>query len=284
MTDRAELRVVEPARQPLSVAEFASLAGELVRHVDQGRFLPALGELLGQVVAFDNFIVYRYREGCAAELIHTNLDPAKLQADMAAYNQGLYLLDPFHIAATSARRRGVLRMEDVAPEAFLESEYYRMFYKDVDVLDEVRFLIEINGEELVHVLLERQGSSPRYASQELAALRSLEGFVESFVERHWQWRNMGASVNSAARAPLAFGVRNVIRNLKHKALTAREIDIVELTIKGHSSKSIAHELGISDGTVINHKRNIYGKLEISSQAQLFHLFLRALYGSGLSEP
>jgi DNA-binding CsgD family transcriptional regulator len=191
-------------------------------------------------------------------------------------------LDPFYIAATSGRRRGVLRMDEIAPEAFTESDYYGMFYKNVNVVDEVRFVIEMNGEELVHVFLEREAPHPRYSSEELQTLRMLENFVTSFVERHWEWRTMSASVSGDTRAPLAFGLRNVIGNLKRRALTAREIDIVELTVKGHSGKSIAHELGISEGTVLNHKRNIYAKLEISSQSQLFHLFLQALYGGPLT--
>src|ERR1700744_2241613 len=52
---------------------------------------------------------------------------------MAAYISGLYLLDPFYISATSGRRRGVLRMDEIAPEAFTESGYYGMFYKNVNV-------------------------------------------------------------------------------------------------------------------------------------------------------
>jgi DNA-binding CsgD family transcriptional regulator len=267
----------------LSVEVLADLASELLRHVEQSDFLAVLGKFFEHTLSFDNFIVYRYQDRCAAELLYTNLNFSTLKSSMAPYISGLYLLDPFYIAATSGRRRGVLRMDEIAPEAFTESEYYGMFYKNVNVVDEVRFVIEMNGEELVHVFLEREAPHPRYSSEELQTLRMLENFVTSFVERHWEWRNMSASVSTDTRAPLAFGLRNVIGNLKRRALTAREIDIVELTVKGHSGKSIAHELGISEGTVLNHKRNIYAKLEISSQSQLFHLFLQALYGSPLAE-
>ncbi len=273
-----------PPKQPLtasvlSVSSFADLTAELLRNIDQPAFLCLLGTFFERILRFDNYIVYRYQEGCAAELIHTNLDFAALRSSMAPYISGLYLLDPFYITATAGRRRGVLRMQDIAPAAFTESDYFGMFYKNVNVVDEVRFVVELHGEELIHVFLERAIPSPRYEDEDLETLRGLENFVNSFIERHWEWRNMSESVRGAARAPLAFGLRNVIGNLKRKALTAREIDIVELTIKGHSAKSIAHELDISEGTVINHKRNIYGKLEISSQSQLFHLFLQALYSN-----
>jgi DNA-binding CsgD family transcriptional regulator len=260
-----------------SITQFADLASELLRHIEQPDFLLVLGQCFEQLLDFDNYIVYSYRQGCAAELIHTNLDINRLRQSMAPYISGLYLIDPFYIAATSGRQRGVLRMEEIAPEAFAESDYYGMFYKNVNVIDEVRFVIEKHGAELIHVFLERESSHPRYTEDELNMLRGLDNFVTGFVERHWEWRAMSASVRGESRAPLAFGLRTVIGNLKNKALTAREIDIVELAVKGHSAKSTAHELKISEGTVINHKRNIYGKLDIGSQSQLFHLFLQALY-------
>jgi DNA-binding CsgD family transcriptional regulator len=47
-------------------------------------------------------------------------------------------------------------------------------------------------------------------------------------------------------------------------------------LKGHSAKSMARTLDIEEGTVTNHKRNLYAKLGIHSQAQLFDRFLRTL--------
>jgi DNA-binding CsgD family transcriptional regulator len=264
-----------------SAARLADLAGELVRHIDQEDFFTALAEFFRHVIDIDNFIVYRFRERFPAELIGTNLNFETLKQRMAPYINGLYLLDPFYIAATSGRCRGVVRMEDIAPGAFSESDYFGMFYKDVNVIDEVRFLVEFHGDELIHVFLEREAPHARFTDSELQRLRDVENLVTGMVEQHWKWRAMSASLRSDSRAPLNFGLRNVISSLKQKALTAREIDIAELTFKGHSAKSIAYELGISEGTVISHKRHIYEKLEISSQSQFFHLLLEALYGSSI---
>ena len=57
-----------------------------------------------------------------------------------------------------------------------------------------------------------------------------------------------------------------------------EAEVIGLSLRGHSSKLIASRLGISEGTVTNHKRNVYEKLGIHSQSQLFSLFLEALTG------
>lgn len=267
-----------PAPIAADAADLAVLAAEAVRQIDQAGFLSALRTALASVVSFKNFIVFHYQENCAAALVETNLDPAKLSKDMAAYVAGLYQLDPLYIAAAHGGRRGLLTLREVAPEGFEESDYYRMHYQNVGVLDEAHFVVQVGIDQLVHVFLEREPPQEAYSSLDLQRLRQLAPLVEASLEKHWAWRTMSQSVHTATRAPLGYGVRNVIESLGDGALTAREVDIVELSIKGHSSKSVAHHLTISEGTVINHKRNVYSKLGISSQSQLFHAFLQALYG------
>ena len=59
-------------------------------------------------------------------------------------------------------------------------------------------------------------------------------------------------------------------------LTPRETQVVAQVLEGHSSDSIAKDLGISVGTVRIHRRNIYAKLQISSQQELFSIFLKKI--------
>nr|WP_246739578.1 helix-turn-helix transcriptional regulator [Martelella sp. HB161492] len=56
-------------------------------------------------------------------------------------------------------------------------------------------------------------------------------------------------------------------------LTGREREIAALILKGHSTGSIALTTGITAGTVKIHRKNLYRKLGISSQGELYHLFL-----------
>ena len=52
------------------------------------------------------------------------------------------------------------------------------------------------------------------------------------------------------------------------ALTAREGDVARLVAIGRRNKEIAHELGVSEGTVKMHLHNLYQKLEIGSRTEL----------------
>jgi DNA-binding CsgD family transcriptional regulator len=266
-------------RPELTVRILADLFSRLFLQVNDKRFLAFLGESLAALVDFDNYIVFSYRDGHAAELVYTNLDHALLRQSMRSYINGLYLVDPFYTAATDGGRRGLTRMQEIAPETFTESDYFKMFYKNVNVIDEARFIVERSGQALIHLFLERETPNPVYSGKELEVFRSIQNLVDALIQQHWAWREMSASIATDERIPLTLGLRTVIGNMRQRALTAREIDIVELSLKGHAAKSIAQELGISEGTVINHKRNIYSKLDINSQSQLFHLFLQSLYES-----
>jgi DNA-binding NarL/FixJ family response regulator len=49
-----------------------------------------------------------------------------------------------------------------------------------------------------------------------------------------------------------------------------------LLLRGHSTKSIARALRIAPGTVMVHKRNLFAKLGITSQFELFSRFIDEL--------
>lgn len=59
-------------------------------------------------------------------------------------------------------------------------------------------------------------------------------------------------------------------------LTPREAEIVSLTLRGFPVAEIAARLGISRGTVKNHRLAIYRKLDITTERELFGAFLSAL--------
>lgn len=103
-------------------------------------------------------------------------------------------------------------------------------------------------------------------------MAQLAPVVDSFIRARSRIDSVPAA--KAGLAPFALDAR--IRQLGDGVLTAREGEVVALILKGHSARSIGHILGIEEGTLTNHKRNIYAKLAIRSQAQLFDRFLRSL--------
>jgi DNA-binding CsgD family transcriptional regulator len=52
-------------------------------------------------------------------------------------------------------------------------------------------------------------------------------------------------------------------------LSKRERDVVHLILAGHPTAGIARKLQLAPGTVKNHRRNIYDKLDITTERELF---------------
>jgi DNA-binding NarL/FixJ family response regulator len=65
---------------------------------------------------------------------------------------------------------------------------------------------------------------------------------------------------------------------KRHGLTPREASIVSLVLRGYTNAVIARELKISPGTVRNHRHRLYYKLDVTTERELFYLFLRMLTG------
>nr|WP_317615740.1 LuxR C-terminal-related transcriptional regulator [Pseudomonas putida] len=56
-------------------------------------------------------------------------------------------------------------------------------------------------------------------------------------------------------------------------LTETQRHVAKLILQGHSSQSISRALGISEGTVKVHRHNIWQRLGIAGNAELFRLFI-----------
>jgi len=268
----------QDGRHDVDVSRVARFGAELVEATQSDRLLHALLEGLTSFVTFDNLIVFAYRHGYAADLVFTSLDLAYLRAQMLPYTNGLYLLDPFYIADTSLGKRGLLQLDKVAPEAFHETEFFLTFYEAVGVLDELHIVTSVGDNRSVHVFIEREQPNPRFDVAEIALLTALEPMVSAAIRQHWSWRDRSLASAQASPIQSAGGIEGVIRNMRRGQLTPREVEVIGLLLRGHASKVIAHHLGISEGTVTNHKRNVYEKLGIHSQTQLFSMFLKTLSG------
>ncbi len=56
-------------------------------------------------------------------------------------------------------------------------------------------------------------------------------------------------------------------------ISERERQVAWLILRGNTTPEVAQELGITSGTVKNHRKRLYAKLNINSQAELFRQFM-----------
>jgi len=80
------------------------------------------------------------------------------------------------------------------------------------------------------------------------------------------------AIETVGLAPLRPAARDIVARFAPE-LTPREREIVQLVVEGHPSVTIAKRLGIGRGTVKNHRRRLYDKLDITTERELFLLYV-----------
>lgn len=229
----------------------------------------ALVAMMESLIAFDYCVIFAYRGAERPIDLYSTFEGVDYEVFVSMYQDGPYLLDPFFSAA-SLPRPGVWRMRALAPDRFFASEYYRSYYVQTGLAEEVGFFVPAGeGVTVVLSLMRREGSGA-FRDADYALMRKTEPLVAAMVRK--VWGQLGARFDHPSR------VLTEDRHPEAKArisdrLTLRESAIIELVLQGHSSESIGLRLGVATGTVKVHRRNIYRKLGISSQAQLMSLYL-----------
>ena len=93
------------------------------------------------------------------------------------------------------------------------------------------------------------------------------------------------TIESCATAPLQLTLEGGLETFRHRwGLTKREADIVRLILVGYPNAYIACSLGIGAGTVRNHRYRLYYKLDITSERELFSMFLSQIIGKEIAAP
>ena len=67
------------------------------------------------------------------------------------------------------------------------------------------------------------------------------------------------------------------KDMKNNTLTPREIEVVNLLIKGYHNPKISELLCISENTTKAHLSSIYEKLQVTNRIQAIIKFLRYIY-------
>ncbi|MFN1143828.1 response regulator transcription factor [Serratia quinivorans] len=230
--------------------------------VATARFYPSLLAWLEGFFAFDNAIVYAFERGQAPRcLIKTEKENS--DAVNQLYQQGAYLQDPFYQALNGGGCGEVLTLRQLAPCGFYHTDYYRNFYRKTGWHDEAGVLLPLTAERGLGVFFGSARQSVGVRSPQLADLRDALTLLKSVARLHGEVRV--APVTPDRVTDSAVQARYL--------LTPREREIVDLILDGCGSQQIADRLFISLGTVKNHRKNIYSKLDIGSQAELFSLLL-----------
>jgi DNA-binding CsgD family transcriptional regulator len=259
-------------------ATWTVLLSQCIDAIATENFPQTLIDALESLTDFDYSVVFAYYHSERPLCLFHTFSPEKRAVFVDDYLKGPYLLDPFFKACGRRVDTGLYRIRDVAPDRFYQSEYYRSYYIQTGLAEEICFTFYLSQGVAVVVSLMRSGDSSRYSAREFRRLDLVTPIVVSLARRHWQdvpdkFDTETADNESHQDRSL---IENTVSVLFGQRITPRETQVVAQVLEGHSSDSIAKSLGISVGTVRIHRRNIYAKLRISSQQELFSIFFKKI--------
>lgn len=233
-----------------------------VSTVGTDAFPEALTALCQSAFAFDSLFVSLFSQDHAPRQLYSNLNDEATRCTIGPYLSFAYLLDPFYGLFKSDVGTTVVGLDECAPDDFRSTEYYRVFYSDTGLRDEVTIFAACgDANSIVLSLGQRAFRRPR-TSEACDGLKALLPVIAALCTKHWP---------DLTGHPITAGPS--FDRLDMPKLSLREAEIVRLMLKGHSTKSMARLLGNSPETVKVHRKRIYSKLGICSQGELFARFL-----------
>ncbi len=194
---------------------------------------------------------------------------------MDQYLAGTYLLDPVYHAFMGGAPPGVYPFQDIAPDEFTQSEYYKSHYVRTGLIDEVCYFIALGDGAMLVLSHGRAADSGAFTAEDISRLRRIEPVVRATAISYWTALGKARLLQGEA-ASVNQKVRHTLEHFASDVLTKRERQLVMLMLRGHSTKSTAAVMGIAPGTARIHRQSVYAKLGVSSQAELFSLFIDTL--------
>lgn len=241
----------------------------------------ALVWAIGLVVNHEGTCLLAIHSDARPEVVHHTLEPAGRKHYLERYLAGPYLLDPLYQLALRANKPGLYRFRDQLPDRFRASEYYKQYCERTHLLDEMDYLLPVSRTTTLALVIGKR--TVLFNRAELVRLQLIEPLVRAAMQRIWQDWSASAG-HHATDNRVHRRLTECFEQFGESVLTEREQQISQLLLRGYSSKSIARELKIAPGTVMVHKRNLFSKLGISSQYELFSLLITALESGSRQTP
>ncbi|WP_166366216.1 helix-turn-helix transcriptional regulator [Pseudomonas akapageensis] len=250
--------------------------------IERSDFLEQLAAALGSLTPIESMMISLERKGLPPHLLYEQGIPREYRDDIInRYFSRGYLLDPFCLAVDSGLAEGFYDLAQIAPDDFFSSEYYKTYYLQIGAVQDCYYIVDLNPQSKLSVSLFQGLSAGHFSPEQVALMRAVEPIVRELLRRFGTSGGMpqmlGAAgsepVGNAPQASLNQQIESAFMNFGSHVLTVREREIAHLILRGHSVKSTAQVLEISPETVRMHRKNLYTKLDISSQAELFSLFI-----------
>ena len=257
----------------------AGLAHAFTR-IDTADALRCLAQALGHLVSVESVMISLERKDQPPQSLYLQGIPEQYRESVIErYFSGGYLLDPFCLAVKQGLAEGFYHLEEIAPDDFFDSDYYKAYYLKGGCSEDSYFIVDVGNQSKVSLSLFQGFGGQALSTGQLDLLRAVEPMVRQFIRQFAQCNRLITQQEAAAvpaTVDLKPSIQHAFEHFGCEVLTEREREVAHMVLRGYSVKSTANELRIAAETVRMHRKNLYLKLAINSQSELFALFIEWL--------
>ena len=249
------------------------------------QFFPMLVKAIANRVQVFYPQIWLYHTDLPPQCIYHEIPENARCAQIDQYLEGPYREDPFYVISLNQPRGRFYRLEEITEGLLEESHYYDYYYGDTGTVDEVVYLSTLPSGSVINVSLMRLLGKGTFRSDELDTLRALSAPVAELLRGHSQMADF--SSRYLLEPDIDGVIDHAFQAFGSSILSPREKSVLELMLRGYSTPASADKLNIAVETLRRHRKSIYRKLDVSSQTDLFSLFINSLSylgAAGVGDP
>jgi DNA-binding CsgD family transcriptional regulator len=237
-------------------------------------FFPRLFEAIRGQVTIDYPQVWLYHRDLPPQVLYHEIPAHAVAAQIDTYLEGPFREDPFYQASMDRPRSKFYRLSRLTAGRLEESSYYREYYADTGTVDEAVYLAKLQGGNVINLSMMRLPAHGEFSAEEYDQLYLLAEPISELLRRHSEQHDF--AVKHLIQPGIDHQIDLAFRTFGASILSPREKAVMELMLRGYSTDISAERLQIAVETVRRHRKSIYRKLDVSSQTDLFSLFINSL--------
>ncbi|MFV8819925.1 helix-turn-helix transcriptional regulator [Haliea sp. E17] len=237
-------------------------------------FFPTLFETISTQVQIDYPQVWLYHRDLPPRILYHHIPSNAVSSQVDQYLDGPYREDPFYQTSMRGPKAKIYRLSRVALGDLEKTTYYRDYYHTTGTVDEAVYISRLGGGNVINLCMMRLPEKGPFTDAEYERLYLLADPVSELLKAHSQHHHF--AVEHLIQPGINHQIDLAFKTFGASLLSPREKDVLELMLRGYSTDTSAGKLDIAVETVRRHRKNIYRKLDVSSQTDLFSLFINAL--------
>jgi len=260
---------------------------QMIDHIDSDELPGALIAGLSALIPFSMATIFILRGQSRPICIFENFPSLVGRTGIDNYIGGTYIINPVYRAHLNGIQQGVYRIRDLAPDDYFSSEISEVHRVVMVPDEEIPFMTEgwPRGFEELDVMvpigdvsfeigLYSSIEDGGFSDSDIHKLNSKMPLIGAIARKFWQLHS-----DNLASSPRDNSINDIYDDFGASELSQREREVIQYVLRGHSSGSIALNLDVSVTTIKTHRKRAYAKLNISSQSELFSMFLNCVKAS-----